>query len=187
MKKILKIVLLVFLIVIIAVFGSFGVIMADLSGNLATDSHALPNGAAIGKAIAVYSPGLSGEAKNAATKIGYELQETGYDVVLAGVKSSAATNLTGYDVIVVGGPIYAGKPSSTIQSYLNALNPSDEARVGVFGCGSAPIDNSDITTLMQEVAPLPSGSTVTLDAVIKIASDDNIDNKCSEFVVDLLN
>lgn len=39
-----------------------------------------------------------------ATKIGYNLQDKGYNVVLAGIKSSAAADISGYDLIIVGGP-----------------------------------------------------------------------------------
>jgi flavodoxin len=187
MRKILKIVLIAFVVFIIVAIGSVGIIMADVAGNFATDSKALPNGAAIGKALVVYDPGLSGGAKEVATKIGYNLQSSGYDVTLAGVKSSAAANLTGYAVIVVGGPIYAGKPASTVQAYLNSLNPSAQVKVGAFGFGDVKVDNSDSTAVMQDVAPLPSGSSVAFDAVIKMTSSDNIDSRCAEFVTDLLN
>ncbi len=187
MRKILKIVLIVFVVFIIGAIASVGIIMGDVAGNLATEVKALPNGAATGKAIVVYDPGLSGGAKDVATKIGYNLQSSGYDVTLAGVKSSAAANLTGYDVVVVGGPIYAGKPASTIQSYLNSLNPSVQAKVGAFGYGDVKVDNSNSTAVMQDVAPLPSDSSVTFDAVIKILPSDNIDSRCTEFTADLLN
>ena len=61
--------------------------MFDVAGTFATDTHPLPNGSATGKAIVVYDPGLSGGAKDVATKIGYNLQDKGYDVTLAGVKA----------------------------------------------------------------------------------------------------
>ncbi len=94
--------------------ASFGVIVFDIAGNLATDSRTLPNDKPIGQAIVVYDPGLSGVPKDAATKIGYDLQNRGYNVVLAGVKSHATANLTGYNLIIVGGPIYMGKPAATV-------------------------------------------------------------------------
>ena len=162
------------------------VVIGDVAGNLATGTHPLPNGAATGKAIIIYDPGLTGGAKDAATKIGYNLQTAGYDVLLAGVKSSAAGNLTGYDVVVVGGPIYAGKPASTVQTCLNNLQPPANAKIGVFGFGSVKIDNSNSTDVMQEVAPLPSSSQVTFNAVLKVTSSDNVNSLCSEFITALL-
>ena len=186
MRKIFKIILSIFAILIIVGIASFSLIMFDVAGTFATDTHPLPNGAAIGKAIVVYDPGLSGGAKDVATKIGYNLQEKGYDVTLAGVKSSTAANLTGYAVVVVGGPIYAGKPASSIQNYLNSLNPPANAKVGVFGYGSVQVDNSNQTVVEQDVAPLPTDSSVTLSAVVKIVSGNNVDANCQDFVNRLL-
>lgn len=182
MKKILKIIIVVFALLIIVAVASFSVILLDVAGSLATDSHPLPNGAPIGQALIVYDPGLGGGAKDVATKIGYNLQDEGYNVVLAGVKSSSAANTTGYDIIVVGGPIYMGKPASSIQAYLNSLNPPANARVGAFGYGSVKIDDSNQTIVNQDVAPLPSNSAVTLTAATKVTSSDNVDSKCQEFV-----
>jgi flavodoxin len=186
MRKILKIILAVFAVLIIVGIAGIGIIIGDVAGNLATGSQTLTNGAATGQALVVYDPGLSGGAKDVATKIGYDLQASGYNVVLAGVKSSAAGDLTGYNVIVVGGPIYAGKPASTIQSYLNSLNPEIKVKVGAFGYGSVKVDDTNSTAVMHDVAPLPSGSTVEFNAVTKIVSGDNIDSKCQEFVTNLL-
>ena len=182
MKKILKIIAVVFIAVIISVFGFFGLIVLDVAGSFATDVHPLPNGAPIGQAIVVYDPGLSGAAKDIATKIGYQLQEGGYNVVLAGVKSSAAADLSGYDLIVVGGPVYAGKPASSIQSYLNSLNPPADSKIGVFGYGSVAIDSSNQTLVNQDVANLPAESPLTLTVAMKITNTDDVDSKCEEFV-----
>ena len=127
-----------------------------------------------------------GGAKDVATKIGYNLQDSGYDVTLAGVKSSTAANLTGYSYIVVGGPIYAGKPASSIQSYLNSLNPPANAKVGVFGYGSVQVDNTNQTAVEQDVAPLTVDNSLVLTAVVKVVSGNNVDANCQDFVNRLL-
>jgi flavorubredoxin len=186
MKKILKILLTVFVLFIIAAVGSMAVVMGDLAGNMATDTHPLPNGAATGKALIVYDPGLSGGAKDAATKIGYLLQDSGYDVLLAGVKSQAASNLTDYNIIIVGGPIYAGKPASTVQSYLASFDPPQQAKIGIFGYGSIKVDGADSAVVLQDVAALPSSSSVTVLSALKIVSSEDIDGQCSEFVINLI-
>ena len=182
MKKFLKIIAVVFIVVIIAVFGFFSLIVLDVSGSFATDVHPLPNGAPIGQAIVVYNPGLSGAAKDVAIKIGYQLQDGGYNVVLLGVKSSAAVDLSGYDLIVVGEPVYAGKPASSIQTYLNSLNPPANAKIGVFGYGNVAIDSSNQTSVNQDLANLPAESTLTLTVAMKITNTDDVDIKCEKFV-----
>jgi flavodoxin len=181
MHKILKIILVVFAVLIVVGVGSISLIVFDAAGSFATDVHPLPNGAPIGQAIIVYDPGLSGKAKDVATNIGYDLQERGFNVVLAGVKSSAAQNLTGYDLIVVGGPIYMGKAAASIEAYFKTLNPPANATVGAFGYGSMQSDGNQ-TAINAEVAPLPADSHVTLGPAIKISQSDDITSKCHEFV-----
>lgn len=83
MRKIFKIIIIVFVALIIAGISSVGIILSDVAGNLATNAQTLPNDAAIGTALVIYDPGLSGGAKDVATKIGYNLQAAGYQVVLA--------------------------------------------------------------------------------------------------------
>jgi flavodoxin len=163
------------------------VLFGDVAGALASGSETLsPVGEAVGRALVVYNPGLSGAARNAAAKIAERLQLSDYEVVLAGVSSAAAGNTSGYAVIVVGGPIYAGKPTASIQGYLNRLNPTAKATVGVFGIGDGPADSDDPVVIASEVAPLPSDSPVTLKTVMKISNKENLDARCTEFTTALL-
>jgi menaquinone-dependent protoporphyrinogen IX oxidase len=48
---------------------------------------------------------MSGGAKGVSDKVAGDLEEKGYTVTLAGVKSSAAGTTTGYSIIVVGGSV----------------------------------------------------------------------------------
>ncbi len=187
MRKFLKIMLVTVVVLVVVAIASLSVVVLDVAGSFATDAKALPHGAAIGRALVVYDPGLSGGAKDVATKIGYELQDSGYDVVLAGAKSTNATQISNYKVIVVGGPIYVGKPASSIQTYLNNLIPSQGTKVGAFGYGSVKIDNGNATAVAQDVAPLPAGSSLKPGAVMKATSEDNLDSLISNFVSTLLN
>jgi flavodoxin len=129
----------------------------------------------------VYDPGLTGGAKDAATKIGYALQDAGYNVTLAGVKSGAASNTAGYDVVVVGGPVYGGKPAKSVQDYLSSFSPVANQTVGVYGYGSIKIDNNDTAAVTEDVA---ASSNLHLDAVVKIVSD-NQDSTIQSFVTRL--
>ncbi len=129
---------------------------------------------------------MTGGAKEIATKIGYDLQDAGYDVLLAGVKSSSAADLSGYEVVVVGGPIYAGKPATTVQTYLGSFTPPADAKVGVFGYGNVKIDNANHAAVQQDVAPLPASSAVTFNAVVKAVSNEDSTVQLQEFVNSLL-
>ena len=100
--------------------------------------------------------------------------------------SAAAADTAGYNLIIGGGPIYAGKPTASIQGYLNGLTPPANSKVGVFGIGQGPADSTDPAVVASEVAPLPSGSPVVIKEVMKIATSENLDSRYTEFVTALL-
>ncbi len=184
MHKALKIVLAVFAILLIIAIAGFSLIVFDVAGGFATGTHQLPNDSAVGQAIVVYDPGLTGIAKDVASQIGFDIQDSGYFVTLAGVKSSAAADVSGYDVVVVGGPIYVGKPAASIQDYLSVLTPSEHATVGVFGCGDIQVTGAD--AMRHDVASLPDGSVIDSAAAAKVYANGDIKNQCQDFVTRLL-
>lgn len=162
------------IVLIVASLALAGLVALDVMSNLATGSETLkPDGAATGKALVVYNPGLSGAPKDAATKIANDLNARGYEVVLAGVRSTAATSVSGYDVIVAGGPIYGGVVSSSVQSYLKALVPPDNAKVGAFAIGGSTLEKS-----------FPDA--VWLKVTMLFSPEKGMDEQRAEFVAKLL-
>lgn len=185
-RRLFKIIIILIAALIIAA-GLFAlVVFGDIASYTATSVDVRSPTILIGEALVVYDPGLSGAAKDVASKIANLLTSNGYEVTFAGVRSSAAANMTGFSVIVVGGPIYAGQPTASIQGYLNGLNPSANAVVGVFGRGNGSADSNDTQVVASEVAPLPPDSSVKLKAVVKIGDKDNVDALCQQFVATLL-
>ena len=187
MRRLFKIIIVLFALLIIGAGLFAALVFGDLASYTATGSEVRsPTVAMVGKALVVYDSGLSGTATAVASKIADELAAKGYEVTLAGVRSSATASTSGFGVVVVGGPIYAGKPTASIQSYLNGLNPPAGALVGVFGRGNGAADSTDQSVIASEVAPLPSGSALTLKFVTKIGDTDNVDALCQQFVTSLL-
>lgn len=187
MRKILKIILAVFAVLIIIAVLLAGIVFLDVAAYTATGSETLsPTGTSVGKALVVYDPGLSGASKDVASKIANGLQSNGYTVDFAGIKSGVVTNLSGYSIIVVGGPIYAGSPTSSVKTFLNSLNPAQGVKVGVFGSGQGPQDTNDTALVSKEVAALPSDSSLTLSAVAKIGSSEDLNTRSTDFVTQLL-
>ena len=165
-------VVIVFLVVIVL----SGMISAGVWSSFATGDEKMAAAATpIGKAMVVYDPGVTGTAKDTASKIAGDLLARGYEVDLAGIKSAAAANVSSYDVIVVGGPVYGGRASTPVQSYLGALAPPDNARVGAFAIGMFNYE------LKQ---PFPAG--VALDESMVLQQGNNVDAKCADFVAALL-
>ena len=177
---------LVIVLIILVAIVSMGFVFLDAMSYTATGSETLnPAGNMTGNALVVYDPGITGFAKDVATKIADDLQSSGYTVTLAGVRSSAAANVSGYDVIVVGGPTYAGNVSSSIKSYMHDLKPAPDARIGIYWTGGYPSSN-DPAFMHQFVTELPAGAGAQVKSTIKLASSDDVNGRCEGFVTDLL-
>jgi menaquinone-dependent protoporphyrinogen IX oxidase len=185
--KIVKIAGLIAVVAVVLIIAVMGFIFLDAMSYTATGSETLsPAGNVTGNALVVYDPGISGYTKDMAVKIAGDLQTKGYAVDLAGVRSSAAGNTSGYDVIVAGGPIYAGNVSGSIGAYLKALKPQDNAKIGVFATGQDKDILNDPIGLRKEVTSLPDDSTLKIKAITKFVKGDDVDKRRAEFIAELL-
>ncbi|HTY75902.1 MAG TPA: flavodoxin domain-containing protein [Candidatus Nanoarchaeia archaeon] len=185
MRKAFKIILAVFVIFVVLVLAVGAVFFLDLAAYTATGaSNLTPTVTSVGKAIVIYDPGLSGAAKSVADKVASDLQEKGYSVTLAGIKSSAASNTTGYGVVVVGGPIYAGSPTISVKDCLNDLKPAQGVRVGVFGSGAGATSPSDVQMIRDSVTSLKNGP-LSDAVVVKIGQGEDLAARASDFVSQL--
>ncbi|MGZ7119888.1 MAG: flavodoxin family protein [Methanobacterium sp.] len=186
-KRILKFAGLGLILIVLVAVASLGFAFYDVMSYTATGSEKLdPAGTMVGKALVVYNPGISGASKNVASKIAQNLQAKGYAVDLAGISSTTAKNTSGYNVIVVGGPVYAGNASTSVKSYLNTLKVDNDAKIGVFATGSDAdvLKNRDL--LFKEVAPLPQNDTLKIVTVTKVINANETNQKAAEFVNALL-
>jgi flavodoxin len=185
-KKVAKYVGLGIVLIVLIAFASIGFVIGDIMSYTATGSQTLnPNGTSAGKALVVYDPGITGTAKNVAAVIADDLQAKGYTVTLAGIKSSNVLNTTGYNVIVIGGPVYAGQPASSLQAYLSDITPPKEAKIGIFTTGSVTA-NSDNTAFVKKEIALNNTNIYQIDDVMKFVNTNTINQKASEFVNGLL-
>jgi flavodoxin len=183
MRKVFKIILAILAVFIIIIVAFGAVFFLDLSAYMAAGTKTLtPTGTSTGNALVVYDPGLSGAAAKAAEKIAVELQEKAYTVMFAGIKSAEAADTAGYSIIVVGGPIYAGGPTSSVKDFLGSLNPNAATAVGVFGSGEGVTTPEDVSMIRNAVPALQSGGSLQDAVVVKIGQTEDLDARASELV-----
>ena len=77
----------------------------------------------------VYSPGLSDFHQKIAEAFAAGLAATDWSVDIVTASSQAPTDLTGYALLVIGGPIYGGQPSKPVQDYTARLGDLKGLRV----------------------------------------------------------
>jgi flavodoxin len=184
-KKILLVSLLVIAVVTIVVLA---IAIMDVAGHSATGSQTLnPTGTPVGKALVIYNPGLSGQAKEAAMVIGNQLVAEGYVVTVAGVKSSAANDLTDCDIVIVGGPMYGGKSSSSVEEYLKALTPTEQLKLGVYTTtGNANFDQGSFNTLSDQVVSLVGSKPLIVETEVRLILTVGVEDDSKDMVQDLL-
>jgi flavodoxin len=183
LNKIIKIIIAVVavLVIIFAVFAAMFTL--DLSAYTATGSQTLTStGESVGTALVLYDPGYSGAATQVAEKVAANLQTQNYTVTLAGIKSADASNTAGYDIIVIGGPIYAGTPTASVKDALNNLQPESGVVVGVYGSGSGATTPEDSQMIKDGVTALGTDGTLSNAIVVKIGSSEDIDARAEDFV-----
>ncbi len=187
MRRVVKIILAIFVVFIIGIVAFGAIIFLDLSAYVSAGSQTLsPSGTSLGNALVVYDAGLSGAAKSVADKVASELQDKGYAVTLAGVKSSNAANVAGKKILVAGGPVYAGGLTSSIKDFLNSLMPDSGAKIGVFGSGSGPQEDADIAQIKSSVTSLQTGNVLQNAVIVKIGSGEDLNSRSADFVNRLL-
>jgi flavodoxin len=173
--------------IIIIVVSFAALFFLDLAAYTATGSKILtPTGTSVGKAIVIYDPGLSGNTKNVADKVASDLQAKGYTLTLAGVKSSASSNTKGYNIIAVGGPVYAGALTSSVKDNLKSIFIDQGTKVGVFGSGQGATSPDDIAMIKQSM-PSNSNSDLSNAVVVKIGEKEDLDTRAQDFVSQLSN
>ena len=184
MRKIFKIILAIFAVLIIIVCAFAALIFLDLAAYTATGTQTLtPTGASVGKALVIYDPGLSGNAKTVANKIAVDLQTANYTVTFAGAKSSDASKTAGYSVLVIGGPVYAGSLTSSVKDCLSNLKPDFGAKIGVFGSGQGATSADDIAQIKQS---MPVKSYLDGAVVVKIGEKEDLTVRAQELVTQLI-
>ena len=186
MRKVFKIIFAIFAVLIIIVVAFGAIFFLDLSAYTATNTKTLtPTGTSIGNALMLYDPGLSGATTRVAEKVATDLQAKGYTATLAGIKSAEASNTTNYNIIIVGSPIYAGAPTSSVKNFLGNLN-HNSAKVGVFGNGQGATSVDDVAMIINAVPALQNGGSLSGAVVMKIGETEDLDARVSDFVNQLV-
>lgn len=92
-----------------------------LNAPVLTEVDTLNDGGASGTALLVYHPGKSDFQKQAMYAFAEGLVSVGWQVDLATASIEAPTDLSGYDLLVLGAPTYAWSPARRIRVYLDGL------------------------------------------------------------------
>ena len=106
-------------------------------------------------------------------------------VTLAGVKSSETGITIGYNIVVVGGPVYACALSGSAKDAIANLVLDQGVIIGVYGSGQGSTSPEDIPQIKQSM-PVRSNETLQNAIVVKIGSNEDLNARVQEFVNQLI-
>jgi len=85
-----------------------------------------------GTALVVYHPGKSSSQQKVTSAFAEALVSNGWRVEITTASSQAPTELSGYDLLVLGGPTYWFTPNRPIRRYLSTLGDLRGKRTAVI-------------------------------------------------------
>ena len=93
------------------------------------------------KALIVYQNGRSSYNKDVAENIASGLSDKGYYVTTNQPGDYLKKNLSEYDLVIFGSPVYAAQISSVLQEYAKSVDNFGKARVICYCVGNNPNDD----------------------------------------------
>ncbi|MEJ5328010.1 MAG: hypothetical protein WHU54_07180 [Candidatus Bathyarchaeia archaeon] len=145
-KKFLLIAFIVFVIVFVSVLG---VVFFRINSDYVSEINVL-NSNGSEKALIIYHPGFSSFMRDVVYAFADGLVENGWRVEVTTASAQAPTDLTGYSLLVLGSPVYAGSPSATIKRHLERIGDLKGIDT-VLLVTSAGSDGTAEATLQQTV------------------------------------
>ncbi len=131
--------------IIIALIIGLSVLGWLIGVSRSKDSKTLmPSGEIHSTALVVYDPGITGGTRTAAFHIAQELKARGYEVKMAGARSTEAMNLSGVDVLVLGSPTYGAQPTGPVKTYLENLQSPGNIIAGVYTLAGSIREDSNV-------------------------------------------
>ena len=116
-KKIVFVAIIVFVIVMASVSGF---LVFKINSDSVSGIDVL-NADGSETALVIYHPGLSSFMKDVVYAFADGLVENGWKVEITTASSQAPTDLSEYSLLVLGSPVYAGAPTSTIKLHVERI------------------------------------------------------------------
>jgi flavodoxin len=106
------------------------------------------------KALVVYQPSLGDSGKNIAEKFAAGLNDNGYEVTLAFPSEKLSSDISAYEIVVLGSGVYAGKSSKALRDYISSVDSFSGKTIFIYSVGSM-----ETMEELDEITPELEGST----------------------------
>jgi len=175
-KRIVFLFLLVFLLSTVAVLAYVGyAINTDVISEVE-----IINSAGSKAALIIYHPGLTSFMKDVAYAFGEGLVSSGWRVEITTASFEAPIDLNGYDLLVLGTPVYGFRVTPTIERHLERMG--DLKGIDTVAILTAAGSIGDSASMIEEVVVDSNGTF--LKAVILYSMAPNQDDASAMFLAE---
>lgn len=137
-KKILLIIAGIFALILIAGFIFMNSLTSNFNHSAGNHQQILKSSTQTGKkAMVVYQPALTDATAKAAKQIAKGLNDSGFEVTINNPGSYLSSDLTQYQVVVFGSPVYGGKLSPVLLDYMKTVKIQPDQKVVIFDTGAS--------------------------------------------------
>lgn len=134
MKKVLLGLLGVVIIIVLAIITTVWIVKANDAKN--SDKPVVLGQGNSKNALIIYQNGRSSFSRKVAENIANGLVEDGYKVVTNQPGDFLEKDLSKYDVVLFGSPVYAAKTSSQIKKYVDSIENYGDSKVICYCIGN---------------------------------------------------
>ena len=153
MKKAIKMILIILATIVVLI--SCAVVWFYTLANSLSKEHK-PAEVIIGSgeksALVIYEPSMLSTTKDISMTIAEALAEEGFTVTLNLPSPQLDYKLADYDFIAFGSPVYAGRISSALKSYVEK-NPVENKHILVYVTGGLVDDTKELEEMVSWVNP----------------------------------
>lgn len=103
------------------------------------------------KALVIYQPSLSSITGDVAHRIAAGLNDNGFEVTLNNPGDHLSSDLSGYDVVVFGSPVYAGKVSDALNRYMAKASGLSACKTVLFSTGSSAGKSPELDDMEKQL------------------------------------
>lgn len=149
MKKVLQVVLILLVVIIVGGIFFFKWVVNANSIVHKSDERKLLSSNSDKKALVIYQPSRTKLTSTMASSVAETLHKSGYEVTINYPSQGLKYDISKYDVLVFGTPIYAGKYSQVLESYMKAIKDFSNKKVMIFSTGADNKVTKEVDPLVQ--------------------------------------
>lgn len=137
-KRILLIIAGIIVLTLIAGFVFMNILTSNFNHSAGNHQQILKSAAGTNKkAIIIYQPALTDATAKIARQIAKGLNDSGFEVTINNPGSYLSSDLTQYQVVVFGSPVYGGKLSPVLLDYMITVKIQPDQKVVIFDTGAS--------------------------------------------------